>query len=195
MFRRETKLPVDVCFGTGPDEKGECQHSSYVAKLKEDLQKAYRMAADVSNKTHLCNKKAYDKRFGFQNLEAGDRVLLKNLGLKRKHKLENQWCDIHYVMVDKIPNLPVYKVKPRSGKCKLKTLHGDNLLPIGDFVWLPVLDNMKDVQTRPAAQVSGLKRPKRTITDHPSPMEYETSTESSDLACNWPKRSHRTYTI
>lgn len=133
MFGREARLLVDVCFGTRPDEK-EHQHSSYVAKLKEDLQKAYRMAAEVSNKMHLHNKKAYDQRLGFHNLEPGERVLLKNLGLKGKHKLENCWCDVPYVVVETMPYLPVYKVKPQSGKGKLKTLHRDNLLPIGDFV-------------------------------------------------------------
>lgn len=58
MFGREARLPVDVCFGTNPDEKGEHQHSSYVAKLKEDLQRAYRMTTEASNKTHLWKKKS-----------------------------------------------------------------------------------------------------------------------------------------
>ena len=48
---------MDLCFGTHPDKKGKPQHSYYVAMLKEDLQKAYRMAEEVSNKTHLCHKK------------------------------------------------------------------------------------------------------------------------------------------
>lgn len=76
MFGREARHPVDVCFGTCPDDKGEHQHSSYVAKLKEDPQKAYRMAAEASDKRHLLNKRAYGKRLRFQSLEPGDRKIL-----------------------------------------------------------------------------------------------------------------------
>lgn len=81
-----------------------------------------------------------------------------------------------------MPNLPVYKVKPQSGKGKFKVIHRDNLLPI---VRLPVLDNMEYVQIRPVAQV---QRPKRAITDHSTQMECGTSTEFSDLECDWPQR-------
>ena len=66
MFGREAQLPVDVCFGTRPDEKGEHQHSSYVAKLKEDLQKAYRMATEASDKRHLRNKEHMTRDSGFR---------------------------------------------------------------------------------------------------------------------------------
>lgn len=72
MFGREARLPVDLCFGTQPDDKGEHQHSSYVTKLKQDLQKAYQLAEEASNKLHLRNRKAYDKRVRCQNLEPGD---------------------------------------------------------------------------------------------------------------------------
>lgn len=184
---------MDVCFGTHPDGKGENQHSSYVTKLKEHLQKAYLMAAEASNKTHLRNKKAYDKRLGFQSLEPGDRVLLKNLGLRGKHKLENRWCDVPYVIVENMPNLPVYKVKPQSGKGKLKTLHRDNLLPIGDFVRFPVLDNTEDAQLRSTTRVNDHKRNKSATTDHSIQIEHGTSTESSDLECDRPHRPYRTY--
>lgn len=92
MFGREAKLPLDVCFGTCPNGKGDHTHSSYVTKLKENLQKAYTMAIEVSNKRHQQNKRAYDKRLCFHTLGPG--VLLKNLGLKGKHKLENHWCSL-----------------------------------------------------------------------------------------------------
>uniref|UniRef100_A0A8C6M8E9 Gypsy retrotransposon integrase-like protein 1 n=1 Tax=Nothobranchius furzeri TaxID=105023 RepID=A0A8C6M8E9_NOTFU len=145
MFGREPLLPVDLCFGTGPDDKGVTQHSAYVAKLKEDLHKAYKMAADVSDKIHLRNKKAYDKRLGFQNLQPGDRALVKNMGLKGKHKLENCWNDVPYVILEQLPNLLVYKLKTQDGKGKVKTLHRDNLLPIGDLVRIPRPDEVEEV--------------------------------------------------
>ena len=70
-----------------------------------------RLPVDVCFGTH-----SDDKRVTFQNLKPGDRVLLKNLAFKGKHKLQNRWCDIPYVVEEKMPNLPVYKLKPESGK-------------------------------------------------------------------------------
>lgn len=53
---------TDMCFGTQPEDKVERQHSSYVTKIKQDLPKAYQLAEEASNKLHVRNKKAYDKR-------------------------------------------------------------------------------------------------------------------------------------
>lgn len=191
MFGREAKLPVDQCFEAHLDEDGDQQHSSYVAKLKDDLQKAYKMAQEAANKVHLRNKKAYDKRIGFHNLEPGDRVLLKNLGLRGKQKLQNRWCDVPYVVVGKMPNLPVYKVKPQNGRGKFKTLHRDNLLPIGEYVRIPVSDKPLEVHTRSAA--SPKTRSKRATTEHSKQVAYEMSTESSDFEWEFPQRPYRTY--
>lgn len=178
---------------TCPNGKGDQPHSSYVAKLKENLQKAYKMATEASNKRHQQNKKAYDKRLCFHNLGPGDRVLLKNLGLKGRHELENRWYDVPYVVVDKMPNLPVYRVKPVDGKGKFKTLHRDNLLPIGDLVRIPVLNNTEDVPKRAVTRSRALNRHKRSITDHTIPREPNISTDSSDLECEWPTRPYRKF--
>lgn len=78
-------------------------------------------------------------------------------------------------------NLSVYKVKPQVGKGKFKTLHRDNLLPIGKFVRMPVLDATEDVPTRPETCANGRDRHKRVTPNHSTPRECETSAESSDL--------------
>lgn len=191
MFGREARLPLDVCFATCLDGKDNQPHSAYVAKLKEDLKKAYNLAMEVSNKKHQQNKKAYDKRVRFHNLEPGDRVLLKNLGLKGKHKLANRWHDVPYVVVDKMPNLPVYRVKPLNEKGRLKTLHRDNLLSIGDRVRIPVPDNTENVPKRPSSRV--LNRHKRSTPDYTAQRECNTSSDSSDLECEWPVRPYRRF--
>ncbi|KAI3353735.1 hypothetical protein L3Q82_004965 [Scortum barcoo] len=143
MFGREARLPIDLCFGTSPDGKADGCHSRYVAKLKDDLQRAYKLASETAYKTHQRNKGSYDKRVGFQTLDIGDRVLLRNLGLKGKHKLESRWSPIPYVVLGKMPNLPVYKVKPETGGGGVKTLHRDHLLPIGQ---LEFTDSSSDVE-------------------------------------------------
>lgn len=123
MFGREARLPVDVCFGTCPEFSDERRHSKYVSNLKEDLRKAYKRAAAVADNTHQRNKRAYDNRVGFQTLEPGDRVLVKNLGLQGKRKLQSRWKDIPYVVVSQMPNLLVYRVKPEDGGGGMQTLH------------------------------------------------------------------------
>ena len=191
MFGREAKLPIDLCFGTSPEDIGEAQYSAYVSKLKDDLQSAYKLAAEASTKTHLKNKKNYDKRLGYQTLQQGDRVLVKNLGLKGKHKLENRWFDIPYVVQQQLPNLPVYKVKPQNGNGKVKTLHRDNLLPIGDLVRIPMPDDEEVVQRKPHTR-SNVHKSKH-FDQHSSQMESELSSESSDFEYPTPRRSYRTY--
>ena len=61
-------------------------------------------------------------------------MLLKNLGFKGKHNLQSRWGALPYVVVDQLPDLPVYKLKPESGMGKIRTLHRDHLLPIGSLV-------------------------------------------------------------
>lgn len=178
MFGREAMLPIDLCFGTSTDGKADGGHSHYVAKLKEDLQRAYKLASEVAYKTHQRNKRSYDKRVGFQTLDIGDRVLLRNLGLKGKHKLESRWSPIPYVVLGKMPNLPVYKVKPEDGRGGVKTLHRDHLLPIGQLVRMPTVkteDNSR-VKTRPKTKAETQKRSKEVLpevlTDSSSDVEW-----------------------
>lgn len=116
MFGREARLPVDLFFETSKDGTEERNHFQYVESLKRDLQRAYQLASHAADKTHLRNKRAYDQKVRFQNIQEGERVLLKNLGLKGKHKLESRWSSIPHVVVGKMPNLPVFRVRPEGGR-------------------------------------------------------------------------------
>ncbi|XP_024146840.2 uncharacterized protein LOC112157953 [Oryzias melastigma] len=137
MFGRNARLPVDICFGVAFDENAETSHLQYVDKMKKELKKAYHLATESANKTHLRNKSRYDQCVRDQPLQEGDRVLVRNVGLTGKHKLQDRWKPIPYVIVKKLANLPVYKVKPEQGPGSVKTLHRDHLLPIGYLVRLP----------------------------------------------------------
>lgn len=88
IFGREARLPVDICFGISPDGMNEITHFQYVTNLKENLKQAYQLARREADKVHQRNKRLHDKRVSNQALDRGDRVLIKNLGLKGKHKLE-----------------------------------------------------------------------------------------------------------
>lgn len=129
MFGREARLPVYIFFGTTLNKETESSHIQYVEKVKQDLQKAYKLASEAATKNHLRNKTLYDQRVRDQPLAEGDRVLLRNVGLTGKHKLQDRWRSIPYVVIKKLPNLPVYRIKPEHGPEVVKTLHRDHLLP------------------------------------------------------------------
>ncbi|KAL2081551.1 hypothetical protein ACEWY4_023404 [Coilia grayii] len=147
MFGREARLPIDVCFRTDGHEA--VSHSRYVEELKRDLQSAYELATKSATQVHLRNKKSYERVMRNQMLAQGDRVLLKNLGLKGKHKLQSRWNSLPYVVMEKLPDLPVYRVKPESGIGKLRTIHRDNILPIGSLVRISEESDVQRQATRP----------------------------------------------
>ncbi|CAI5671417.1 unnamed protein product [Oreochromis niloticus] len=65
------------------------------------------------------------------SLEPGDRVLVRNVRLRGKHKLSDKWEEEVYVVVHRAGDLPVYKVKPENSDGPMRTLHRDLLLPCG----------------------------------------------------------------
>lgn len=134
MFGREARLPVDLCFGICSDEEDGLEHHQYVANMRKELRNAYQLAADAASKNPEWNKKLYDARVRNQTLEKGERVLVRNRGITGKHKLQDRWNSLPYIVIAKLPNLPVYRVKPERGTGIVKTIHRDHLLPIGYLV-------------------------------------------------------------
>lgn len=189
MFGREARLPVDVCFGASPDGAEEKTHSQYVTDLKQDLQRAYQLANEAADKVHKRNKRAFDRRVSFQALEVGDRVLLKNLGLKGKHKLESKWNAVPHVIVGKLPNLPVYRVKPQTGQGSVRTLHRDHLLPIGTEVRLPEGMARDEVPARPQTRRMG--KGKERVESRDVSQDTGESTGSSDVEYERPHAWYR----
>lgn len=115
-------------------------------------------------------------------------MLLKNLAFTGKHKLQNRWCDIPYLVTEKMPNLPVYKLKPEDGKGKSKTLHRDHLLPIGELVQMPELCKDEDLSSRRRTRTQ--VRSKSKISDHPAQQDCE----SAESELEYPRRrSYHTY--
>lgn len=90
LFGREARLPIDICFGLSSSDDASTSQLQYVQKLKADLQAAYKLASEAAFKNHQKNKRHYDSRVKHQMLEEGDRVLVKNLGLTGKHKLQDR---------------------------------------------------------------------------------------------------------
>lgn len=183
MFGREARLPVDLCFGTAVDGAGERHHSRYVEKLKKDLQTAYELASKSADKTHQRNKRAYDQKVRLQTVDIGDRVLLRNVGLQGKHKLESRWSSVPYVVVGRLPNLPVYKVRPEDGRSGVKTMHRDHLLPISQSLRMPGVKCPAQLPGRPRTRLQRARTKDSPNTDMiRAPDREQDDTDSSSDA-------------
>lgn len=159
MFGREARLPIDVHFGNPADGKRGANHQKYVERMKEDLRHAYKLSLQNAQKTQQRNKRLYDQRVKFRVLGKGDCVLVKNLATTGKQKLQDRWNSVPYLVVEKLQNLPVYRVKPKTGTGGVRTLHRDHLLPIGEEVRINLPAEREEV---PRHMVTRSKTVKRT---------------------------------
>ncbi len=103
--------------------------------LKSRLEESYRVATHNASKVAEQNKKQFDRNVNASALEPGDRVLVRNVKLRGKHKLSDKWESEIYVVLRKAGDMPVYTVCPEGKDGPVRTLHRDLLLPCG---FLPV---------------------------------------------------------
>ena len=148
MFGREPRLPVDVAMGV-PEEEGQEGHGrDYAMKLRDRLQRAYEIAGAYADKAGGRHKRRYDAKVREAVLAVGDRVLVKSVGHKGKHKLADVWEDCPYIVRRQPnPDIPVYQVQREDGHGNVRTLHRNMLLPIGS---LPIREPEERHQPRRA---------------------------------------------
>ncbi|KAK7921783.1 hypothetical protein WMY93_008685 [Mugilogobius chulae] len=162
MFGRTPRLPVDMVFGLPLQGTKHKSHSQYVQHLKSRLEESFKIASENALKSAERNKTRFDQRIIPAALEVGDRVLVRNVRLRGKHKLSDKWEHDIFVVVSRAGELPVYKVKPENKDGPLRTLHRDLLLPCG---FLPASEESEtSCEEVPAA------RP-RTRQHNPDPVD------------------------
>ena len=92
------------------------------------LETAYKAATEAA---HLAAKKQarnYNKKQRGRSLEVGDLVLLKNVGLRGKHKIADKSQQDPFVVDNKPnPDIPIYWIKRGS---EVKMIHRNLLLPV-----------------------------------------------------------------
>ena len=130
MFGRHPRLAVDACLGIQTPAEPISSRAYYATKLKDRLNFAYKVAAREAEKSADRNKVHYDLKVREATLDIGDRVLIRNVGFRGKHKLADKWDKDSYVVIG-IPDksIPVYKVQKDLGDHSVKTLHRNMLLP------------------------------------------------------------------
>uniref|UniRef100_A0A8P4K456 Gypsy retrotransposon integrase-like protein 1 n=1 Tax=Dicentrarchus labrax TaxID=13489 RepID=A0A8P4K456_DICLA len=175
MFGRQPRLPVDLAFAL-PLRDGEYKlHSQYVQRLKSQLEESYEIATRNAKKIAEKNKARFDRHVTASKLEVGDRVLVRAVRLRGKHKLADKWESDIYVVVKQAGDLPVYTVRPENKESPLRTLHRDLLLPCGS---LPQSDEKPDLlkPCRPKTRQSA----KESQSDSEDDIPYEWFREQPD---------------
>ncbi|XP_027882091.1 uncharacterized protein LOC114150078 isoform X3 [Xiphophorus couchianus] len=149
MFGRCPRLPVDLAFGLPVREQSSISYSEYVKNLQSSLKESYKLASENALKSAGKNKIRFDQKITPCSLEIGDRVLVRNIRLRGKHKLADRWEHGVYKVVGRAENVPVYTVQPEHKEGPTRTLHRDLLLPCG---FLPVCSTDDPSISMPASQ-------------------------------------------
>ena len=129
MFGHHPRLAVDVFLGIKPCSE-RSDKSKYVTDLKKGLDFAHKTASKEGRRQGCRYKSVYDLRVQESQLQPGDRVLARNVGMRGKRKIADRWEKDVYLVVDQ-PNkyIPVYIVKREHGRVKRRMLHRNLLLP------------------------------------------------------------------
>uniref|UniRef100_A0A3Q1EKL9 Gypsy retrotransposon integrase-like protein 1 n=1 Tax=Acanthochromis polyacanthus TaxID=80966 RepID=A0A3Q1EKL9_9TELE len=174
MFGRSPRLPVDLAFGLPVREEQSTSHSQYVEDLRSRLEESFQIASKNAVKSGERNKTRFDQRVTPSSLEEGDRVLVRNVRLRGKHKLEDKWEQDVYVVVKRAGELPVYTVRPENrSTASTRTLHRDLLLPC------PFLSSSYDQGLLPVTP------PRRPQTRSQKPISVDSSEELGEEGSEW----------
>ncbi|PIK48693.1 hypothetical protein BSL78_14457 [Apostichopus japonicus] len=124
MFGRNPILPSDVAMQLPKPVISTRTHHKYAEQLREKLEFAHQLAAKHSKERAQHNKHVYDSKAKGNELEPEDRVLVRNVHLRGKHKLADRWGQEVYKVLRRVnPDIPVYVVEQELGRGKRRTLH------------------------------------------------------------------------
>ena len=88
------------------------------------------------------NKAYYDLKVREATLDIGDRVLIRQVTLKGRHKIFDKWSWDPYIVIGvPIPGIAVFQVQKESDTSDAKTLHRNLLLP---FSAIPKISQVED---------------------------------------------------
>uniref|UniRef100_A0A8C5MH87 Gypsy retrotransposon integrase-like protein 1 n=1 Tax=Leptobrachium leishanense TaxID=445787 RepID=A0A8C5MH87_9ANUR len=180
MFGREARLPVDLAFGLSLDQTSVASHRNYVDRLRKNLASAFEQARLTSENREQRNKRNYDLKVRIQDLQPGDRVLLKNLGAAARHKLADRWSSQVYIVCKQLPGLPVYQIRPDGKAGPLKNWHRNHLLPLKEAVRMPVGDELP-LPNPPAPRLPPVTRSQQTR----AVEESERDSEEESYCLDW----------
>lgn len=110
MFGREPTLPVDLMLGSKVDT--EEPETEWVASHFQNIQQAFRMASEKTEKEALKRQERVNKKADDQPVAIGSRVFLRNHPQGR-NKIQDAWGETPYRVTEKRGN--TYVVEPLIG--------------------------------------------------------------------------------
>lgn len=185
MFGWHPRLAIDAFLGSDVNYSCNTDRQSYVSGLKKRLQFAYKTAAKTAEKVNRRHKSRYDLKVRQSTLEPGDRILLKNVAFRGKHKLENKWGKEPYIVISRPdPEIPVYVIRQEHGRIR-KTVHRNMLLPITSVQFLDFDDTSRNRPERMKTErfvdvIDSNESENSTRTDIVENPEYEPESDSED---------------
>ena len=129
--KQTNKLPIDLIFGIEPRTEAEKMRPSFekfVEEWQSSLKEAYDVVRRRAEKAADGGKRGYDKKVRGTDIDVGDRVLVRNREKGGTGKLRTHWENKIYVVVERNPNVPVYTLRPESGKQSIKRVHRNDIL-------------------------------------------------------------------
>ena len=175
MFGRHPRLAVDAYLGLNSQEQSISSKEHYVTKLKKRLQFAYKVASNEAEKSAERHKVNYDAKVRESTLDIGDRVLIRKVGIKGKHKQADRWDKHPYVVIDKpFENIPVFKVQKESGDKQVKILHRNMLLAFS------CIQHRSDVKNLPPSGENRKGKRKKKVKQVIPVSDESSDSESSD---------------
>lgn len=116
MFGRDARLPIDILL---PEEQREYTEDSpeWITKHQNCLREAYSTATKKMKLASTARKKAHDKRGRAiaEPLRVGERVLLRNRKVRGRNKIQDNWEDQVYKIVERREN-NTYVVQRADGQ-------------------------------------------------------------------------------
>ena len=191
MFGRHPRLAVDAYLELQSPEQSEVRSKEhYATKLKKRLQFAYKVASNEARKNTDRHKRNYDLKVREATLDVGDRVLVRQVGFRGRHKIADRWEKTPYVVIQ-IPNkdVPVFKVQKESGDQVIKTLHRNMLLP---FSAIPGKWEVPDTPARPQRTRNVARRVHdECVSEHDSDSDNSESDTISEIQIPYPPAVQR----
>jgi transposase InsO family protein len=138
MFGREPKLPIDMLVSISkPAEASRQQtYNEFVKRWRKQMESAYAVANQNSANSKKMDKDRWDAKVLLSPLGKGDRVLVQNKSKREEgpHKLRSYWePDVYKILEVMDKNGVVYKCKRDDGKGRIRILHRNMLLPVGEM--------------------------------------------------------------
>ena len=98
MYGRHSRLPIDIILSI-PEGEGESSYTKYVSDLRSRLSEVFKIATNEADRARKRQKHNYDLRARRNILEKGDRVLVRILAFRGKHKISNRWEEHAYSII------------------------------------------------------------------------------------------------